>query len=305
VSIPDEPAEVTAGASLVYSRRVFDTNIWRARIPAAGDPPAVAERFISSTQSDEKPSYSPDGRKIAFVSRRSGSDEIWISNADGANPVQMTFFGGPLVGLVRWSPDGQRIVFHARPDGQADLFVIPAVGGSPRRLTSNASDDTLPSYSRDGHWIYFISRRSGYPSIWKMPSEGGEAIQLTASQSTMPVESVDGTTVYYYKWPEPNEIWSAPVHGGPPERITGPTHAYPLGFTVTAEGIYYPAPPHAGEERFIRFFQFSTRRSHPVVMTNRSPRLGMSISPDGRFILFDQLDDSGSDLMLVRDFRPR
>jgi hypothetical protein len=49
----------------------------------------------------------------------------------------------------------------------------------------------------------------------------------------------------------------------------------------------------------------STRRSHPVVMTNRSLRLGMSISPDGRFILFDQLDDSGSDLMLVRDFRPR
>jgi hypothetical protein len=51
--------------------------------------------------------------------------------------------------------------------------------------------------------------------------------------------------------------------------IIGPTQAFPLSFAVTAEGIYYPDPARAGEQRYIRFFQFSTRRSYPVVTINR------------------------------------
>ncbi len=320
VLIRDEPSELTVSAtSLVYSRRLRDTNIWRARIPAVGDSPTLPEPLISTTQTDDKPTYSPDGRKIAFTSRRSGFEEIWLSDADGGNAVQMTFFGGPVVGPVRWSPDGRRLAFHARPDGQADLFVIPVVGGSPVRLTSNPSDDTMPSYSPDGCWIYFISRRSGQPSVWRMPSEGGEATQVTSSQrefasppspigrtseagTTMPLASADGAVVYYAKWPNPTEIWGTPVQGGRPERIIGPTQGFPLPFAVTTEGIYYPAPPHSGEERYIRFFQFSTRRSYPVVRITRAVGLGMSVSPDGRFLVFDQIDQTGSDLMLVRDF---
>jgi Tol biopolymer transport system component len=303
VSIPDEPREITAGAHLVYSRRIFDTNIWRVRIPDRGQPPAIPVRFISSTQADEKPSYSPDGRRIAFVSKRSGSDEIWIANRDGSNPTRMTHFGGPLVGAMNWAPDGQRLVFHARPEGQADLFVLPAAGGRPVRLTTHPADDFMPSYSRDGRWIYFASRRSGENAIWKIPSSGGEAIQLAGGGGTKPVESMDGKLVYYNVWPAPDAILSVPSGGGQPVKVIGPTHPFPMAFAVTAEGIYYPAPPHSGDDRYIRFFQFSTRESHPVATVNRPFRLGMSVSPDGRFLTFDQVDESGSDLMLVQDFK--
>ena len=304
VSFVDEPAEIAvAGAHLVYARRSEDTNIWRARIPGPGQPPATPERFIFSTRSDDKPSYSPDGSRIAFVSKRSGSDEIWVAGANGGNPVQMTHFGGPLVGAMNWSPDGQWIIFHARPRGQADIFVIPAAGGSTVRLTTDDADDVMPSFSRDGRFIYFSSRRSGDHAIWKMPASGGAATQLTGSRGTKPVESFDGKTIYYHTWPEPNAIFGVPVHGGDPVMVESRIHAFPIGFAITGDGLYYPAPPHSGKHRFIRFLRFSTGQDFPVAVAERPFYLGMSVSPDGRFVAFDQLDESGSDLMLIPNFK--
>jgi hypothetical protein len=74
------------------------------------------------------------------------------------------------------------------------------------------------------------------------------------------------------------------------------------GFAVTAEGIYYPAPLRSENQRFIRFFRFSTQGSRPVaVAANPS---GMTVSPDSKYVVFDQSDTLGSDLMLVKNFRP-
>ena len=172
-----------------------------------------------------------------------------------------------------------------------------------KRLTTNIADDTMPSYSHDGQWIYFSSARSGEDQIWKMPAAGGEAVQLSTSRGYMPIESPDGNTVFHFAR-DGSGIWSLPVTGGPSTKVVGPVHPYPSGFAVTAEGIYYAAPPHSGEQRFIRFFRFSTRQSRPVAVASHAFYLGMSVSPDSRYVLFDQIDESESDLMLVENFRP-
>jgi Tol biopolymer transport system component len=70
---------LSLGTHLVYSQVRVDTDIWRARIPRPGEPASVPERFLDSTRSDYGARYSPDGRKIAFVSMRSGSPEIWTA----------------------------------------------------------------------------------------------------------------------------------------------------------------------------------------------------------------------------------
>jgi Tol biopolymer transport system component len=297
--------EVSVGRHLVYSRETHDQNIWRATIPGPNDPPAVPELFMPSTRLDGMPKYSPDGKKIAFGSSRSGSHEIWVANGDGSNPVQMTFFGGPLVGYMNWSPDGQWIVFHARPEGQADLFVSPAAGGPPKRLTRDPADETLPSYSHDGLWIYFDSRRTGQGQIWRMPAAGGDATQITTSGGTMAIESPNGKELFYLQWVGVNDraIWKVQVQGGKPVRVTGPIHASPCAFAVTADGIYYTAPPHSGDQRFIRFYSFSSGQSRPIVLTNRPFGIGMSIARHGRQIVFDQHDDVGRDLVLIKNFR--
>jgi hypothetical protein len=142
--------------------------------------------------------------------------------------------------------------------------------------------------------------------IWKMPAEGGAPVQITTSGiGHIPIESPDGNTVFYHAPQDPGEIRSVPVQGGESVRITGPTHPFPAGFTVTSEGIYYGAPPHSGEQRYIRFFSFRTGQSRPVILANRQFHIGLSVSPDSKYILFDQYDESGSDLMLVENFSLR
>ena len=300
----EEPRDAAVGRHLVYSQARRNVNIWRAAIAATGEAPTPAERFISSTRVEAQPKYSPDGNKIAYTSSRSGAIELWVSNSDGSSRVRITDFRGPLVGQPNWSPDGHSLVFHARPEGQADLFIIPAAGGPAKRLTTDPHDDTAPSYSRDGQWIYFTSARSGQTQVWKMPAAGGEAVQLTATGGYRPFESPDRTVVYYYAL-DNTGIWSVPVNGGQSAKVVDALHDYPSGFAVMPEGLYYAAPPHSGSDRFVQFYSFSTRTSRPVALARRPFGFGMTVSPDSKFVLFDQQDDVGSDLMLIENFNHR
>lgn len=302
----NDVSEITVGRHLVFTRQFEDTNIWRARLPVDGDAPLEAQPFISSTWLDQTPSYSPDGNRVAFISSRSGSREIWVSKADGSNSVRITSFGGPLVGDPKWSPDGQWIAFHARPDGPTEIFAIPAAGGVPKRLTTNNWEDSYPIYSRDGGSIFFSSRRSGEMQIWRMGLDGSDPVRIsTASKAHVLEESADGKTIFYHLQQDPGEVWSVSVQGGQSRKVIGPTQLYPSGLRVTAKGIYYGAPPHSGEQRFIRFFNFATSKSTPAVIAHHRFHTGMSVSPDGQYILFDQYDESSSDLMFIQDFRPR
>jgi len=301
VALEDGAARITAGKHLVYSQIRQDTNIWRARIPRPGEPPSQPELFLSSTRVDEKPKFSPDGKEISFTSSRSGSPEIWVAKADGSSPVQLTTFGGPLMGQAYWSPDGQWLVFHARPEGQADLFTIASAGGPAKRLTADPADETMPSYSHDGRWIYFTSTRSGQWEVWRMPVSGGAAVQLTNTGGLRPFESPDGKSVFYLTV-DGTAIRSVPAGGGPSTLVVAPMQQYPNGFTVTSQGIYYPAPLPSGGPGVVMFMSFSTGARRSVALAHHPFGLGMTVSPDDRYILFDQFDQFEGDLLVVKDF---
>ncbi len=292
--------EMSLGRHLVYTRSSNETDIWRAEIPPPGQPPSQPQRFISSTRIDNLPKYSPDGKKIAFGSTRSGAGEIWIADADGSNPVPLTSFGGPLIGVREWSPDSQRLVFHARPEGQSDIFTIPASGGVPKRLTTDSSDDVAPSYSRDGRWIYFVSARSGQYEVWKMPAESGDAVKLTSDNSGMPFESFDGKTLYFLHLGPERGIWKMPVEGGEAVQITGPVNEHALA--VGKEGIFYSPAPDATQKGSLQFLSFATGKTRTVVVAD-SPIGGMiGLSPDQRFLTFAQSGQRNRDLMLIENF---
>jgi Tol biopolymer transport system component/DNA-binding winged helix-turn-helix (wHTH) protein len=300
--IEKAPDMTFGGGNLVYSKVRSDTNVWRATLAPGREMPSISEPFISSTRTDRQPKYSPDGERIAFVSSRSGSPEIWVSKRDGSSAVRITHFGGPLIAFPDWSPDGHSIVFHSRPEGPADLFVVPAAGGLAKRLTTEPGDDTAPSYSHDGRWIFFTSTRSGQTEIWKMPAGGGEALQLTKSGGYRPFESREGQTVFYFAL-DNTAIWSVPANGGRSAMVVEVTQDYPSGFAVTEEGVYYAASGPSGEH-LVRFFSLSTAESRAVALAPRPFGFGLTVSPDSKYLLFDQQDERGSDLMLVENFRP-
>ncbi len=261
---PAHPAISMRGSRLAFSETYHDSNIWRYEHAKAGEgftpaPFTSPKCLVCSTLEDDSPKFSPDGRKIVFVSKRTGSDEIWVADSDGSYPIQLTSIGGAPTGSPRWSPDGRSIAFDSRIKGSPDIFVISAQGGSPRLLTPENSAEVEPSWSRDGRWIYFASNRGGQYQIWKAPFEGGPARQVTEGSGLDPVESPDGKRLYYFR-PDADGIWTLPVAGGKEEQIPelgrlNRTRAW----TVRENGLYFYEDGPASTP-LVQFFSFATRR---------------------------------------------
>ena len=297
-----QPTVSRQGNRLVYQVRSGDVDIWRAEV-SSRDRSRPAVKLIASTRLELTPQYSPDGLRIAFTSSRSGNAEIWVCNSDGSNPVQLTSLESSS-GTPRWFPDGRRIVFDSQKEGQSDIYVIDIDTRVPRRLTNDTSDDITPSVSHDGKWIYFSSIRSGKWEIWRLPTEGGQAVQMTREGGTIPFESADGKVIYYQKRSGDSDVWKVPVAGGEETRVLGPVGGFQ--YAVAVDGIYFiePGPPgYVGGKRALKFFSFAKGTEEKVFDTKYGPRIGLSVSPDGRYVLFTQDYPFVEDLMLVENFR--
>ena len=293
---------------LAYTRAIKDHNIWRTESNGESVLFSPPRPFISSTRIDFNPQFSPDGRRIAFESTRSGSMEIWVANDDASNPTQLTYFGGPLTSAARWSPDGQQIVFNSRLGGQADLYVISVNGGKPRRLTNEPNNEELPSWSRDGRWVYFHSNRSGSSQVWKMPVQGGEPIQVTRMGGLSALESPDGKFVYYSKGNAlgPASLWrvSGPKYGADSDETQVlESLADWSTFCVVADGIYFIPSAEAETKSSIQFLGFADGKSRRIATIEKPVSVGLAVSPDGLIILYTQVDPEDNDLMLAETLR--
>ncbi len=142
------------GRHLVYGRVADNGTLWKIPINAGkgGKPVLVTATTARLTY----PDYSPDGKRLAFQSARSGVNELWLCDADGSNSAQLTSFGSGASGMPRWSPDGHTIAFDRNLSGNWDVYTIRSDGGRPVRLTTDRANDVNPNWSRDGRWIYFF-----------------------------------------------------------------------------------------------------------------------------------------------------
>jgi len=297
------------GNRLAYAVVRSDSNIWRVEVAATGVAPSAPVKFIASTSREFEPAYSPDGKKIAFTSNRSGSMEIWVCNSDGSHPEKLTSFEGPQTIRPRWSPGGQQIVFYSNAEGSRNIYVIGWDRRIPKQLAKNPSNDMNPGWSADGKWIYFESDRREQNEVWKVPVDGGEAVPVSGVRGGGPIESPDGKFLYYGKgWPDLNSwgdnygVWRVPTTGGTEEQVVDDLQPEG-GWVAVAEGIYYISKPDAKNVSHIRFKDLSTGSVRTIAPIKGKPSWGLTVSPDRRTFLYTQSDESGSDLMLVENFR--
>jgi Tol biopolymer transport system component/DNA-binding winged helix-turn-helix (wHTH) protein len=290
---------------LAFKQTHENTNIWRADL---FNPQARAEKVVTSSRKQGAPSYSPDGTQIAFESNRSGSYEVWVSNSDGSNAIQLSSFGVMQTGSPSWSPDGKWIAFDSRVGGEANIYIVDPRGGIPRKLDMDMSGNREPTWSHDGKWIYFLHDVVTDPTtVWKVPSNGGHAVQLSKHIGWWALESPDGHLVYF--WHE-GRLWQVNTDGSGEQPVEGmPLLVFNDAWYPYGSGIYFLASDNLksvdGAAHF-DFFDLNTKAVRKVFVPDKSSnvwRNGISVSPDGRWLLFTSLDEGSSDLMMVENWK--
>jgi Tol biopolymer transport system component len=288
------PTVSRRGDRLAFVREVSDTDLWRIELQGPLGP-GQPKALVRSTRGDGQPRYSPDGKKIAFQSDRSGSFEIWVGSADGSNQVQLTALNGAPAAWPNWSPDGRHIAFWSD-----EMFVVRAGGGAPSRFNARENGGELPAWSADGGWLYFMDGTD----VWKVPAHEGNAVQVTKNGGYAPRESPDGRHLYYLKG-EPG-IWRIPVGGGQEVRVIEDFPNHLAGYwDVVDRGIYF-ADDKTVPYPTIKFFDFASQRTTPVA-TFAGPAVpwagGLTVSPDRRSIVYTQSAYTRSEIMVIENFR--
>jgi Tol biopolymer transport system component len=284
---------------LAFVRRVGDADLYGFRLGGTPSP------LVQSTFFELQPQFSPDGRRIAFVSGRSGRAEIWLADADGSNLTRLTRGPGRGQEYPGWSPDGRSVVFESQAEGgSVTVWTIGVDGLGLRQITHGPGDDVSPSWSRDGRFIYLVSNRTGRQEIWRVDVARGAEEQLTREGGSFPFQSADGRTLYYKKGGV--SAGDAPLMGrgvaGGEERTVLPC-VHIFGYAVAPRGLFYhDCGATDSPRRTLRYWDAATGQDRAVATLDAEWIGGLGVSPDGRSIVFGR-GASTSDLMMIENFR--
>lgn len=236
--------------ALVTVQSVRPSNIW---VAPHEEPSRATQITFSNFDGTEGIAWTPDG-KIVYASLASGKSDLWITDADGSNQSQLTIDAGNNSGPAP-SSDGRYIVFVSDRKGSTNIWRMDRDGRNQTQLTHGSGED-LPECSPDGKWVVYNS--VGDYTLWKVPMGGGDPEHLTTRPLGMSCISPDGkliagddfrkTAIYRFSGGEPikvlntwtlhckwtpdsraleyidisgySNLYSQPLDGGPPKRLT-------------------------------------------------------------------------------------
>ncbi|HSF19623.1 MAG TPA: winged helix-turn-helix domain-containing protein [Vicinamibacteria bacterium] len=282
--------ELGARGEILFEERWRDTDVDAF---ALGAPEATTEPLVSSTYEDREPALSPDASRVAFVSTRSGSPELWVSDAAGGEAKRLTSFGGPDVGAPSWSPDGRSIVFDARPEGHADVYSISIEGGAATPIAPSPANEVAPVFSPDGRSVLFGSDRSETWQLWR-----SDAKEPGTSNGGYVCRFRDDTSLYFTKFDSPG-LYRLDLKSGAEKSLEGTdVLADGRAWTFDESGILFLGF-EAGKIVLYRW-DFPSSALSSVGAVDADPAGGLAHDPARKRVLFTRVVRSESDLVIAR-----
>jgi Tol biopolymer transport system component len=296
----DGSAPALAGRSgrMAYVHARWSVDIWRADL-AATHPNQTAIKLIESTRAQILPRYSHDGARIAFQSNRSGATEIWMTDAQGGDPERLTTFNGPFTNAPSWCSDGRRIAFDSRASGLSAIYVADISARVPRQINTSQSNLSTPAWSEDCRWLF---ASDGNSVLYRFPSSGGHAERFTQLLSNSAVVVAD-RVVFNVLDPHGVSLWSKPASGGPEAPIENlPKLSYADAWAATVAGIYFT--DSSSKTIGVNFYDYASKSTRTLMSLRQAPLPGggvsaIAASPEGRYLLYTEIDDQQSDIMLA------
>ena len=168
------------GKLLAFSRSGEDgTDVYTYNLPQD----CCLQRLTVGRFSDNlSPTFSPDGRRIAYVSTRAGAPQIYVMSVDGTGQELFAPFDYGVTGssnAPEWSPDGTRIAFHRDVAGSPQVFLMDVRSRVVQQLTSAGRNED-PTWAPDGRHLAFVSSRTGSRQLWTIDAESGRVRQVTS-----------------------------------------------------------------------------------------------------------------------------
>lgn len=227
---------LTSDSSTIATiQQVNASSIW---ITTAGEDESRARQILKTTL-PETVTWTPEG-KIVYASRTGENWDIWTSNPDGSEAIQLT-----VDAFIDQQPsvcaDGRYIVFQSNRSRSRNIWRMNLDGSAQKQLTEGNHVDEYPICSLDGRFVVFTSGRSGTPTIWKVGIDGGDPVQLTDRPSELPIVSPDGGLIaYFYNDEQSNnqpKLAIIPFEGGAPVKtIQLPRSVQPVAFAWMPDG---------------------------------------------------------------------
>jgi TolB protein len=183
---------------IVYVHDILQGTDGKLQINSVNADGGDSKVLIPHKAFEESPRWSPDGKRLAWVSTRDGNQEIYTANSDGKDIKRLTSEIA-LDNNPSWSPDGKRLAFASARAGNFEIFVTDADGGNVRRLTNHRALDYWPVWSPDGKRIAFTSNRDGNYELYVMNAGGSNLRNLTrhAGQDNYASWSPDGKRIAF------------------------------------------------------------------------------------------------------------
>lgn len=265
---------------------------------------------LSSISSTHSPVFSPDGRQLAFISDRSGTEEVWVANTDCSDYRQLTFFNDAGLGYPDWSPDGTRIAFTRSKGGQSDIFAVELASNRVEQLTASSGAMSFTRWSHKAGEIYYRQCRSTGSTdsaqscqLLKLDMARNESVIVSSYFDGEYAESYDQSKLYFTRY---GRIWRRDLQSGLEAPVAG-MRDIPAGdnwylrgnqlFIVNRQRLISPT--------LLRFDLVTGRREQVMNLDAflPGPLPGVTVSPDGRLLAYSTLVHSDLEIRLVSYFR--